>query len=81
MNTLTPKEVIAIQMALENFIEDTTTMRKSQVPFNVEAIAMMKEVYETATSALKKIQINYGFAVQLDTYKGGDEKEVLTKQS
>ncbi len=82
MNALTPKEVKVIHMALEIFIEDNTAMRTDQtLPFNVEARVMMKDLFNTATSALKKIQLASGYAVQLDPYNEGDEKEFLTKQS
>ncbi len=82
MNALTPKEVKVIHMALETFIEDNTAMRTDQtIPFNTEARAMMKDMFETATSALKKIQLTSGYAVQLDPYNEGDEREFLTKQS
>lgn len=79
---LTPKEVKVIHMALEVFIEDNTAMRTDQsIPFNPEAREMMKDMFETATSALKKIQETSGYAVMLDEYKEGDEREFLTKQS
>ena len=82
MNTLTPKEVKVIHMALETFIEDNTAMRKNQtIPFNSEARTMMKDMFETASSALKKIQLASGYAVKLDPYNEGDEKEFLTKES
>lgn len=69
-------------MALEVFIEDNTAMRTDQsIPFNPEAREMMKDMFETATSALKKIQETSGYAVMLDEYKEGDEREFLTKQS
>lgn len=82
MNTLNPKEVKIIHMALETFIEDNTAMSTDQtMPFTVEARLMMKEMLRTATSALKKIQLASGYAVQLAPYNEGDEKEFLTKQS
>ena len=69
-------------MALETFIEDNTAMRTDQtIPFNPEARKMMMDMFETASSALKKIQDASGYAVMLDEYKDGDEKEFLTKQS
>lgn len=75
MNTLTPKEVKVIHMALETFIEDNTAMRTDQtIPFNGEARRLMKDMFETATSALKKIQLASGYAVQLDPYNEGDEE-------
>lgn len=82
MNALSPKEVKVIHMALETFIEDNTAMRTDQsIPFNPEARTMMKDMFETASSALKKIQKASGYAVKLDPYNEGDEKEFLTKQS
>ena len=82
MNALTPKEVKVIHMALETFIEDNTAMRKdASIPFNPEARVMMKDMFEIASSALKKIQLASGYAVRLDPYNQGDEKEFLTKQS
>jgi len=82
MNALTPKEVKVIHMALETFIEDNTAMRTNQtMPFNAEARTMMKDMFETATDALKKIQLASGYAVKLDPYNEGDEKEFLTKKS
>lgn len=82
MNALTPKEVKVIHMALETFIEDNTAMRTNQtIPFNAEVRTMMKDMFETATAALKKIQLASGYAVKLDPYNEGDEKEFLTKKS
>lgn len=82
MNALTPKEVKVIQMALETFIEDNTAMRTDQtLPFNPEARVMMKEMFEIGSSALAKIRLASGFAVQLDPYNEGDENEFMTKQS
>ena len=42
---------------------------------------LMKDLFETASSALAKIQLASGYAVRLDEYKEGDEIEFLTKQS
>lgn len=82
MNALSPKEVKVIHMALEVFIEDNTTMRTDQtIPFNAEARMLMKDLFETASAALKKIQLASGYAVKLDPYNEGDDKEFLTKQS
>jgi len=82
MNALNPKEIKVIQMALEVFIEDNTAIRTDpSIPFNVEARSMMKDMFETATSALKKIQIVSGYAVELEPYNEGDEKDFFTKQS
>lgn len=82
MNALTPKEVKVIHMALETFIEDNTVIRTDQtIPLNPEARRMMKDMFETATSALAKIQLASGYAVKLDAYNEGDEQEFLTKQS
>jgi len=82
MNALTPKEVKVIHMALETFIEDNKSVSTDpSIPFNNEARILMNDMFETASSALKKIQLASGYAVQLDPYKEGDEKEFFTKQS
>ncbi len=82
MNALTPKEVKVIHMALEVFIEDVTTSSKDpSLPFNPEARTMFKDMIETANAALIKIQLASGYAVRLDPYNEGDEKEFLTKES
>jgi hypothetical protein len=81
-NVLTPKEVKIIQMALQQVIEDNEAVSKNQnIPLTPEARGMMKDMFDTAKSALGKLQNTTGFAVQMDKYQDGDEKEFLTKQS
>ena len=77
MNALTPKEVKVIQMALETLMEDSKAAHRAG--FNPEAKLLLKDMLETAMSALSKIQKASGYAVRLDPYKEGDEKEFLAK--
>lgn len=82
MNTLNPKEVIIIQMALGTMIEDfEATMNDPRFNFTPEARKEQKEIYATAKSALAKIALVSGALVKIDPYNEGDEIEFLTKES
>lgn len=81
MNQLTPSEIAVIQMALQGVIEDLQESAKAPVPFTPEARKQMKEITDTAQSALAKIAKVSGRMVQMDPYQQGDEKEFLTKES
>lgn len=82
MNALTPDEVLIVQMALQQIIEDNEAVSTdSTLPFTPEARTMMRDMLKNAKSALVKIQKASGCAIQLDPYNEGDEKEFLTKES
>jgi hypothetical protein len=79
---LTPKEVAAVQMALNSMIGDFEAVGKDPtLPFNPEARREMKDILETAKSALEKIVKTSGHDVGLAPYNEGDEKEFFTKES
>lgn len=82
MNALTPKEVKITQMALQTFMEDNEAISKDQsIPLTPQARADMEDMYINAKSAYEKIAKASGYAVKLDPYNEGDEKDFLTKQS
>ena len=82
MNTLTPKEVKAIQMSLSGTIQDLKDGLSNQnFPFTPDARKDMKELVSVLESAHAKIALTSGHLVQLDPYVEGDEKDFLTKQS
>lgn len=76
---LTANEVSVIQMALSGVIEDLEASKKA--PFNPEARKSMKEIEESAMSALKKIATVSGFEIGIEPYKEGDEEDFFTKES
>lgn len=82
MNTLNPKEISIIQMALQRLIEDNEKISKDYtLPFTAEARMILKDMLVTARSALTKIAKVSGHLVKMDEYKAGDEDDFLTKQS
>ena len=82
MNTLSPKEVAVIQMALDVQIEDlVATSKDVSFPFTPEARRDIKDILSNSRSALAKIRLVSGHTLKLDPYKEGDELEFLTKPS
>ena len=82
MNTLTPKEITVIQIALGGVIEDIDiAMKDTRIPFPPEIRKDMRDILTNAKSAFFKIQKTSGHFVQMDPYVEGDEKDFLTKQS
>ncbi len=81
-NILTPEEVLITQMALSGLIEDLDKINSdTAIPFTPESRTYQKQMLDSARSAHTKIAVASGKLVQLDTYKEGDEKEFLTKES
>lgn len=69
-------------MALQQMIDDNKSVSSdTTLPFNKEAREMMRDMLNTAESALAKIQKTTGFAVSMDEYNEGDENDFFTKQS
>lgn len=82
MNTLTPKEVAVLQMAIKGMIEDLEDAAKNpSFPFTPQARKEMSEMILHSKSALIKIQNASGHALKMEPYKTGDEIEFLTKES
>lgn len=80
-NTLSPKEVAVIQLALQDMKEVLEETQKMGTPWNTQAITDLKDIYANCKSALEKITKISGLPVSLAKYEEGDEKEFFTKES
>ena len=83
MLQLTAKEIGIIQMALETMLDDVINpmSKDPKIPFNPLARAAMKDMKESAESALAKVKTVSGIDSNMVEYKPGDEDEFLTKES
>lgn len=80
----TPNELKMIIQGITICIEDLDAVRNDpKYPFTPESRKDMKDMWEAATSAKKKLEgvVNKGIAFKLDKYNEGDEKDFLTKES
>ena len=79
---LTPKEVLAIQMALSMMIEDVEESSKNPaMPWTPQTRQEMKDILLNAKSAAAKIAVTIGKECFIAPYVEGDEDEFITKQS
>jgi hypothetical protein len=82
MNTLSPKEVAIIQMALQAMIKDNEAVSKDcTIPFTGEARGMLKEINIIAKSALEKIAKELDCFIELGEHEDGYGNDLLTKES
>lgn len=81
---LTPKEALAVQLALGSMMEDLNAMKSEKyinVPWTPEARKDQRDIMASAKSAARKIEKITGVEASLPEYKPGDENEFLTKES
>lgn len=80
--TLTPKEVMTLEMGIARIIEDMEEVNNDQsIPFTPEARKDMRDILTNAKAAKAKLELIRGHEIRIAPYVDGDEKEFLTKES